>query len=722
MKQYLRKIIFIQLIFIFIFALSGIAYSSEDNKKSNTVYLVIANRLSLKDIYKMENLTNIIEDGSIGLMNTRGLSGYTGSEGYATINASSKTYANVSSSSFYNLDDEIIDIIQRRTGEKYEDYEVANIDNYKLLSLNSKNAYNSYIGALGDNLHRSGLKTAVLGNSDTADSFIRTSGLIAMDSRGLIDYGNVDLITEENVDYPFGIKTDYDKILSEVDDLKQDASLIVIETGDLNRLSSYSKNLPYNNYIYHRVKILQDIDSFIGKLFNKIYNDNSMLMIVSPNSPDSRIDSSKLSPLIIWEKTNFKGILTSGTTRRKGIVANLDIAPTITEYLDADTQNFIGQTIFSNDSTNSLAFLDKLNMRINVISKNRSPFLSMYSISVILTLIITVILITFDGINNKKINIVLTFWLLLMLTIPLTFILLSLIKIYTKATLILTFIGITLAILLISYLIKPKYRMFIILVSTLIVLSIDIILGGNLIKYSLLGYDPIIGARYFGIGNEFVGVFLAVMVLSIVYFLDKIKACKIITLFTFGLVILIAHPNLGANVGGTISVFFATLVLLILTFEMNISFKKIMFIIISIAILIVIMGTLDIIINPNPTHLGKTLAMVIENGPDYLFDVILRKLQMNIKLIGNSLWSKVLIICVISLTIVIKFFESTLRKIFDNNRYLCAGLTATLVGSMVGLLVNDSGVLLAAISCIYTVMVLLYELIGIYIDNFKEVA
>lgn len=34
---------------------------------------------------------------------------------------------------------------------------------------------------------------------------------------------------------------------------------------------------------------------------------------------------------------------------------------------------------------------------------------------------------------------------------------------------------------------------------------LDLITKGNITRYSILSHDPIIGARYFGMGNEMVG-------------------------------------------------------------------------------------------------------------------------------------------------------------------------------------------------------------------------
>jgi len=34
----------------------------------------------------------------------------------------------------------------------------------------------------------------------------------------------------------------------------------------------------------------------------------------------------------------------------------------------------------------------------------------------------------------------------------------------------------------------------------------DIVLGNALMQVSILGYDPIVGARFYGIGNEYMGL------------------------------------------------------------------------------------------------------------------------------------------------------------------------------------------------------------------------
>jgi len=704
-----KSIIFVILTLLLIINPSNI-YAQEDVDYGSKVYMVIVNRMSLYDIEYMDNLKTLIEDGSIGLMNTRGVTGYKGAEGYITINASSKAYSSYEAANSFNLDKEVQSIFERRTGNSSEGYSIANIEINRLNKLNDNRTNNSVIGALGDNLHNSGHKTAVFGNSDTADSFIRTNCLIAIDSNGLIDFGNVDDILVKRDDYPFGIKTDYSKMLTEIAHIKPYASLFVIETGDLDRLSQYSTNLTESQFLQQRKKILDDIDEFIGNLVTEIGDENAMLIIVSPNSPESRLDTSKLSPLIIWNGGTFKGVLTSGTTRRIGIVANIDIAPTITNYLNASSDYFVGHTITASSVNNKLGYIKELNTRVNIVSSMRVPYLNIYSFLVMLIIIIgtSAIFIRDERFHNNVKLIKAS--ILLILALPLVFLLVAYFKILSTTIFFIAVFFLTAGILFILRFLNYDNRAIFLLTMTYLTLIIDLLLGGKLLRFSILSYDPIIGARYFGIGNEYVGVILPVMVLLTMFYMKKTGGRRTFLLILPITTLCVSHPNLGANVGGTISVLFASIYYLLYTFKIKIDLKKIIFIGIIILLFVVIMGILDIYLNTNPTHLGRTFLMLVESGPMSIMSVVLRKIQMNIKLIKNSIWSKVLFVTILSEICILLKCKKQIYEMLRRNKYFSAGIVSSIVGSIIGLLVNDSGVLLAAIANAYLVSILIYYL------------
>lgn len=184
-------------------------------------YLIVMNRLGIDDIQFMPNMQYIANQGGTGLMNTRGLTGYTGPESYITINGSGKATANYGATDFQTKGNSIVNMSMDR-----------------LIDLNIDNNFSPFIGAIGDNLEKRGLYTGIYGNSDLLDSPNRISALIPMNSKGIISYGEIDNITLEEESYPFKLKTDYSKLLTKA--LSSPADFIVVDTGDLERIFRYS--------------------------------------------------------------------------------------------------------------------------------------------------------------------------------------------------------------------------------------------------------------------------------------------------------------------------------------------------------------------------------------------------------------------------------------------------------------------------------------------------
>lgn len=681
-------------IFILIYTYET-ALGIELESQSKNVYIVVANKLTLQDIQKMPNLINLLDESGIGLMNVRGTSGYTGAEGFATINASAKTYANNMSSQFHNLNWEYRDIYENRVGKLNGQYSVGNIELGRLYNQNEDNSYDPRIGLLGDILHENGLKTAVFGNSDTADHEYRYAALIPMDSKGLIDYGNVDNILVQDEDYPYGLKTDYNRILEEVNDIKHKASLIVIDTGDLFRLHNESNTVSDDVFLEKRNKILADIDSFIGKLIENI-NKESLLFILSPNSGEERINGSRLTPVILWGSNVSKGLLISSTTNRLGIIANLDIAPTVAEFFGLKISNASGNIIKWKDKGDAFQYIKSINSRIDLTSKTRSKSLTAYGIISIIVLSIAAFFILVKVRMDYNINRLLRILLLILYGIPLILIISSMFNIVSIGK----FINTILLLIIIYAILLTKYNrikaLYGLTYAYCIIISADIAFDGLFSEFSVLSYDPVIGARYFGIGNEMAGLFLAVSMTGIGLLYSKVKKKSLLGLMLALSVLLVGHPKLGANVGGMITFLSASLFFILEVMEKKISLKNLIAIAFITVIAVGLLGLIDMRLNPNPTHLGKTLLKIGEEGIDIASNIIVRKIMMNIKLVGSSFWTKVLFSNIIIQLIISCFHGDKYEKL--ENMGFNKGFISCITGSIVGFLVNDSGLILSAIA------------------------
>lgn len=171
------------------------------------------------------------------------------------------------------------------------------------------------------------------------------------------------------------------------------------------------------------------MDDFIGDMVSSIDDERSLVMLISPNAGEERIDDSNLSPIVLWGKGIEKGTLISSTTNRKGIISNLDIAPTIAEFLETSRDNMTGNPIESIEKEKGLEYIKSINNRIKTTSKTRSKTLLTYGIITIITLLLILIPLILNIDMNNKIGIVFKRLILLLYAMPMIFIFSSLLDI-----------------------------------------------------------------------------------------------------------------------------------------------------------------------------------------------------------------------------------------------------------------------------------------------------
>lgn len=65
--------------------------------------------------------------------------------------------------------------------------------------------------------------------------------------------------------------------------------------------------------------------------------------------------------------------------------------------------------------------------------------------------------------------------------------------------------------------------LIILCLATVGVLLLDTVTGGELQRYSVLSYDPMAGARYYGIGNEYMGILLGATIIGHALLLQRLR-------------------------------------------------------------------------------------------------------------------------------------------------------------------------------------------------------
>ena len=720
-----KKIIsLLLLIMICIGFIPNYSFAAEEGK---IIYISIdrTNMDELQDIpILQEKLKN---SGYIGLMNIRGDQGNNDARSYATIGAG--TRANVASGdiSFENLTDENGEIYKSATGENPKD--INNIFINKSINDNAeKGTYGATLGLLGQTLSDNNKSVALLGNSDIIENNqltkIRNLGLVCMDTLGRVESGNVDDISVKDLSMPYGIRTDYDKLTRETKTYYESSDALFVELGDTYRLDEYKSNLNEETYNKTRSKIYEYIDSYLKEVFDMV-NENDVIYIVSefPSNLDYN-NKRRLAPVIKFSD-NKKGLLESSTTRREGIIANLDLGVDILNEFGLKNDLMIGRALKNVERDDNIDFLSGEYEKIVSINSIRSTVVNTFVGIVSASWVIAMLALLFkDKLPNKdKVFVILKELIKLGLIMPLT-LLLSPIFNFKSQTGLASGVVIMTAILYLSgrLLFKDNdikqmgYYAF--LTITLIV--IDSIIGTYFMKNCIMSYDAIVGARYYGVGNEYEGVTIASAVFALSVLLNYKKIPKWLTII-LSIIILItsAFPSMGANVGGAISECIAYLLFIMLIFDIKLDFKKIILLGLSAVVLVLIFAGLDLMLGTE-SHLGVFANQILQEGPQAIINTFGRKISMNLKLAKSSVWVNILLAGIAVIGIFIFRPSKHMRNIADRYPMIFKGFIASMVGCLITLLVNDSGIVAAATASIYILIPILIISINMIIFNDKR--
>ena len=709
---------------IMIILVSITKYSFADN--SGKVIFIDINRTNLDNMLKISSIENELKNrGYIGLMNIRGDRGTDDRRSFASMGAGGR--ANVSTEmniNFEELNDDTSKIYKSVTGKSPKKINDLTI-NKSLNENEEKGQYGSVLGSLGQILSENKLKVALLGNSDIIENGNliknRNLGLVAMDKFGRIDGGNIDNINIENPSMPFGIQTDYQKLTSDTKKYYESSNALFIELGDTYRLDLYKSYLNQDTYNKMQLDIYKNIDKYLNEIF-KMVGENDTVYIVSgfPSNLDYK-NKKRLSPIIKF-KGDKKGILASATTRRDGIVANLDVGVDILNEFGLDYKNMVGKSYNLVDKDDNIEYLSGEYEKIVSISDIRSSIISGFVGVVSASWIIAMVLLVFlkDKIPYKyKIFNFLKEFIKLGFILPISFLIAPAFNFKSEFGISMGIILTTLVLYLIgktAFKDDIKHMLFFSLL-TIAVISIDSVIGTPLMKNSIMSYDAIIGARYYGMGNEYQGIAIGSAIFGLAVLLDYKKISKwIVAILCLIILITTASPTMGANVGAAISESIAYLVLVLLIFDVKFDYKKVILLGVFAVGVVLTFAAIDII-SGSESHLSGFIKQIISNGPSEIIQTFSRKIQMNLKLAKTSVWVNILLAGVAIVGVLIFKPSRHFKKVAKKYPFVFKGFIATFVGCGVTLLVNDSGIVAAATASIYILIPLIIISINMILFN-----
>ena len=724
MKKKATSLVLVLIMLICIIPINAFANS---NHKTIVINM---NRSNFVDFLEIPTLKKQLENrGYIALMNVRGDQGTGDNRSYASIGAGGRvnTYS-TDFRGFKDVDKDNKITYESATGKKAKGVNDTDIN----LSINDnldKGKYGSTLGELGQTLNKNNLSVSVLGNADIGtkpEELNRNIAAMSMDNYGRIDSGNVDSINKIDESMPFGLSTDYDKLKTETKKQYDKSDVVFIELGDTYRLDLYKSYLNENTYKSMEKKIHKNIDEYLKEVFSIVdENDTVYIMSAFPKDIDYK-NKRRLSPVVKFDGSG-KGLLTSATTRRDGVIGNVDIGAGILADYKLTSDNMVGRELESIKNEDNINFIEKEYSKIVNISDVRSGIIQFFINSTSIVLGLSIVLLLFrkklESKYNKSIKKVFSVLRELSkfgLIMPIAFLLAPMFNFNTKLGIYLSIFTLTLVIYFISKLIFKSDNKQIGFYATLsiFVIIVDALLGSYLMKNSIMSYDAIVGARYYGIGNEYQGIIIGSSIASMSILIINKKLPKLIVpILSLIILFISASPTMGANVGSAISESVALILFTMLVFNVKIDFKKAILILFGAGLVVLGFAAIDML-SGSESHLSLFINQILANGPTAILETFGRKISMNIQLMQTSSWVYIIYVGVIGLIVTGIFYKKDFKEIMKSESYGKKAIVSIGAGAIVTFIVNDSGVVSAATTMLYIIIPFLIVLINKVI--FKE--
>ncbi|HEX6229584.1 MAG TPA: hypothetical protein VFZ41_09020 [Solirubrobacterales bacterium] len=393
----------------------------------------------------------------------------------------------------------------------------------------------------------------------------------------------------------------------------------------------------------------------------------------------------------------FAGNLTSDSTRIDGYVLSTDLAPTVLSRLSvAIPDEMSGQPIQPTGSVD-VAALESLADRMAVVPERRGPVIGLTLLAWLVALG-AVVVVTGGGAARSGIRIL----GLSLVLLPLVLLLAAAVEPSQGLEQALALAAPPLLAALALAALGGYRALAVASAATVLAHAADVIAGSPFTSLSLLGPNPGLGARFYGIGNELEAV-LAVLVVAgtgagLAGFLPRLPARQVAALFVgaglaFGFVF--AFGRFGADVGAAIVLPFGAAVAAAVIAGR--SHRTVLLVAAIPFLALALLALLDLVSGAN-AHL--TRSVLDAGGLEAAGEVAERRLQLSAHSFARP------IIFVFMPMVVVAALLAVLgrRRIagwLAGRPAMRAGLLGALAAILIGAIANDSGALMIEIGAAY---------------------
>jgi hypothetical protein len=246
-------------------------------------------------------------------------------------------------------------------------------------------------------------------------------------------------------------------------------------------------------------------------------------------------------------------------------------------------------------------------------------------------------------------------------------------------------------------------------IVAVVAIAVDALAGTQLLMRSLLGPNPILGARFYGVGNELKSGLAVLVLAAVAAALYPAIRGRRAALAMAGAGVLLAivegSARIGAGVGGVILVGAGAAVATVMLLGGALTRKRALIVLIAPILALVALAALDLLTAHGGGH--YTGSILHARSPGDLRDVIVRRYSAAFGELHNHAMPVATLLALVCAVVGVRRRERLLAPVAGDPAWraaLCGGLAAGVVGA----LAEDSGPVLLVVAVFALICVLAY--------------
>ncbi len=692
------------------------------------IVLFVLDRIGLGDLLDLQthapHLQEFFRGNAVGLMNFASAGGRTAEGAYSSLSAGMHAASFADGGLGLNAGESYEggtarDAFLRRTGIRAGPQTILNLGLPAVLKLNQDRATGATVGALGALASRAG-PTVALGNPDAPEPGkppVRMAVMLAMRPSGIVDRGDVsrDLL-HADPSAPYGIATDPEKLEAAFVRYAPGASLAVVDLGETTRVEAYREELPESLRPAMRRQALARADVLFDRLMRHIRLDQTHVLVVTPSPPlpQSTIIT-ELAPVAM--SGPGRSLLSSATTQGTGLVANIDLAPTLERIWESPFPSPRSQATRAEEpdllmtgaafdvarAADPLGYLRKLGGAVTAERLAASgPFIPGVAALEVLLGLGALAAALGEGRGRKgrlpARRLLGRACLCAAVAMPLALVIGGEQMPGSLAALTLLVVGAWAGLTLV-FLLLGRFAVPAALLACGLALLGDLFTGGLGLRLSPLSDFPIVGARFHGLANEYTGIAIGALLMGVALLCDALPRPRVpppgrlllLALF-FGSALAIGLSSLGADAGGWIAAVFAFGAFALVLYGLPLSFRNLtglLILALSGAWLLAVVDSEGL----SPTHMGHSLLLAKQQGAGYLWTIIQRKIALNFRILTDFRAVMVYVGAGALLYLGNRYEGVRLSRAFADHPMLSGGVRAAVTGAVAAWAFNDTGII-----------------------------